>query len=487
MIPVPEKELKTKATTVTVAVIIAAALIGVIGGIMILLGGFLQTNKKTPSVDGQPETTITETSSTTVQNGIWISSAELLSLPITGQANCLTGSACGVAWNNLVARANATWGAPDLACQTSVTGADALAGALVYARTGNTALRSKSANAIIAAQESLNSTAEYNDPNLHCGYRPRTLSLGRQLAGYIIAADLINLKQYDPAADTAFRSWLIEIRDVELEGSNSTYGKSLRKTYENWAHNWSAFAGASMIAISRYLGGEEEDAYLARADAIFRSYGVRGVYPTDTWNGGTYFDQTSSSTLDEWKCSIPTWTAISPVCTKGPDADGDTGNIEGAFIEDVNRGIESDALCTTAGQIGFFWNGGTESAGFNCGMQYSWSSIQGLFTQAEMLKQAGYDAYRYNNQQMKRLLEFMNRIGWHMRYGQSQNVPWIANYRYRTNYPTSSPPTLAPSYSIGWTNWTHGAHRPAPSSGGGGGTKRFETEENQVPDPLETQ
>jgi len=95
-------------------------------------------------------------------------------------------------------------------------------------------------DAIIAAKRTLDTESEYNSPQTP--YNPATLSLGRQLAGYVIAADLIDLPTMPAAVgepmtpDAEFRPWLNEIRDVELFYSNATYGKSLRKTYENWAH-----------------------------------------------------------------------------------------------------------------------------------------------------------------------------------------------------------------------------------------------------------
>ena len=73
---------------------------------------------------------------TSTPNGIWISSAELAALPMSGPA-----------WTRLKAAADGSLGTANIADQNSNHDVNTLAVALVYARTGTAAYRVKAANA----------------------------------------------------------------------------------------------------------------------------------------------------------------------------------------------------------------------------------------------------------------------------------------------------------------------------------------------------
>ena len=95
--------------------------------------------------------------------------SELLSLPTSGAA-----------WDGLKAAADGDWGTPDLCDQDVKHGTLALAGALVYARTGVAAYAAKTHAAIMAAMGTERSSCS-------------TLAIGRQLGGYVLAADFSKL------------------------------------------------------------------------------------------------------------------------------------------------------------------------------------------------------------------------------------------------------------------------------------------------------
>lgn len=125
----------------------------------------------------------------------------------------------GPAWSELKAAADGKLGKPEIADQDSNHDVRTLAVALAYARTGEPGYRAKAAGAVLAAIPG----TEQGD---------RTLALGRNLIAYIIAADLIDLKGYDPAGEQRFREWLAGVRYANLDG------RTLISTHEKRPNNW---------------------------------------------------------------------------------------------------------------------------------------------------------------------------------------------------------------------------------------------------------
>src|SRR3972149_6063391 len=114
------------------------------------------------------------------QNDIWISSQELQNLPVTGAA-----------WDKLKSEADKPSGIPNLSDQNDSANVRTMAKALVYARLGEESYR----NAVIS------SCMQAIDSEIG----GRTLALGRNLAAYVIAADLVDLPEPE---DSQFREWL---------------------------------------------------------------------------------------------------------------------------------------------------------------------------------------------------------------------------------------------------------------------------------------
>ena len=349
---------------------------------------------------------------------IWLSAAEIKALPMTGTA-----------WSNVRSAAYGSWGTPNLSDQNVKHGVYVLAGALVYVRTGDATLRAKVRDGILAAKRTHDVLAEYG----------RTLSLGRQLGAYVIAADLIDLQSYDAVADAEFRPWVSLMRTVTLPLSNTIWA-TLRMTDETTCNNWGAFAGASLIAADLYLGDLKD---VARRDSLFHAYTDRAFYPRNA-PGKTYFKPTSDydATLT---CSPTTWTAIDPGCIK-TSHDCPAGlNLDGALVEDLAREHSIGPDCHL-------------DPGTGVGASYSWEALQGFFVQAELLYRAGHaNAYAYGNNGLERALQFMERNGGlsSLRQKVMEYVPWIANHRYGTNFSTITP--FPVGRIMGWTDWTHAA------------------------------
>ncbi len=338
-------------------------------------------------------------------NGIWISTTELLSLPTSGAA-----------WDKIRSTAYGSWGIPDLKNQDNIHAINTLAGALVYARTGDTLLQSKVRDAIIAAKRTLDESNEWQTTN-------GVLAAGRQIGAYVISADLISLKNHDISADNEFRSWLMTIRTTKI-GTHSRWN-SITGTCENAAENWAAHACASRIAASIYLG---DTADVDRAALIIHAWSDRAFYPKDGIGLNGYF-QHSSSYNSSWICGTEsTWTAINPPCVKSGV------NIDGALVEDASRG---GGCCQLAG----------------VGYSYSWEVMQGLTLSTELLYRTNrYDnPYLWTNSALKRAAENMLRQGWVIN-NPGKFVPWLLNIRYGTNYPTTS---NSDGRYMSWGDWLY--------------------------------
>jgi hypothetical protein len=159
----------------------------------------------------------------------------------------------GRAWEALRQRADEDAGTPNVSDQNQSNNVDVLAKALVYARTGEARYRTEVRQNCMAA--------------IDTELGGRTLALGRELAAYVIAADLVGLSE---AEDQTFRAWLRRTLTEVLDG------RTLQSTHEERANNWGTHAGASRAAVAAYLGDAAE---LERTAQVFRGWvGERDVY-----------------------------------------------------------------------------------------------------------------------------------------------------------------------------------------------------------------
>jgi hypothetical protein len=358
-----------------------------------------------------PSTQITTSASQPLLNatytsgGMWISYDELMNLPMSGAS-----------WDKIRTAAYGSWGAADLQYPTNKHAIYTLAGALVSTRNGDTALRSKVRDGILAAKRSLDESTEWQSEN-------GVLSAGRQIGAYVIAADLINLQVYDAAADNEFRGWLSPIRTTNI-GTHSRWD-NLTYTCENSTGNWNTFACASRIAASIYLG---DTADVNRSALIIRALlGERSAYPADAPGRNGYFEHTAAYQAS-WACNDQAWTGVNPSCAKSGV------NVDGVLVEDASRG---GGCCTLQGD----------------GVMYSWESLQGLFVSTELLYRTGSygNPYSWSNNALKRSLDLMQRSGWTMSPAATY-VPWLANARYGTCYPMS---TDGNGRIMSWGDWLY--------------------------------
>src|SRR5690606_16274157 len=135
-----------------------------------------------PEPEPEPEPDPVQPAPPVTGAGLWISSSEIAALPTSGSS-----------WSNLKSAADQSCGTPDLADQNQMTNVCVMAKALVFARTGETRYRDD----VVAAVRSIAQSGQYNG---------RALSLGRELAAYVIAADLIGLRSVNSSLDQQFRA-----------------------------------------------------------------------------------------------------------------------------------------------------------------------------------------------------------------------------------------------------------------------------------------
>lgn len=324
-------------------------------------------------------------------------------------------SVTSAAWDKLLAAANGGWGQPNITDQNNKHDLGVLAGALVCARIGNENLCGKVRDGIMSAKHTFDDASEWGKTN-------GVLASGRQIAAYVISADLINLSQFDPSADAEFRAWLTIIRKQKV-GTQSRW-TSLTGTSENAAENWAAHALASRIAASIYLG---DVADVNRSALILRAWSDRSFYPKDGIGVNGYF-QHSSSYKSSWICGTESvYTAIN-----NSPCDKNGVNLDGALVEDASRG---GGCCQLSG----------------AGYSYSWEVLQGLTLSTELLYRTNrYDnPYLWGDSALKRAVDHMQRQGWVIN-NPGKFVPWLLNMRYGTSYPTAS---NSDGRYMSWGDW----------------------------------
>jgi len=318
------------------------------------------------------------------QLGIWLTQGEIATLPTSGPA-----------YDAVRNDAYASWPAPNIADQNDNTDVMALAGGLIYQRTGDSALRAKVAQTVMAARGSEQGA--------------RALALGRNLVGYVLAADLINLHDYSPTDDQAFRSWLTAVRTEPMTGGPA----NLIDCHNSRPNNWGAHAGASRIAADLYLGDRAD---LAKAATVFAGWlGDRSAYA-----GFTFGDLS-------WQSDSAHPVAINPA---GATIQGH--NVDGVLPDDQRR----------AGP--YSWPPPKEN--------YVWEALQGATVQAYLLNRAGYDTFNWSHQALLRATTWLYDVDQFPATGDDTWQPWLINYAYNTHLPTTTP--TQPGKNAGYTDWT---------------------------------
>lgn len=332
-------------------------------------------------------------SASAATKGMWLSRSTISSLPVSGPA-----------WTRMKRAAAADWGTVTLFSTGQRHDTGALAAALVYARTGDRAYRNKVGNALAAVI----GTDRRTD-----GRQGYQLGVARNLTGFVVAADLIDLDSWNAKVAADFRRWLAELRTKRGPRGED----SLVETQERRPNNFGTHASAARIAASFYLGDVRD---LARAAAVFRGWlGDRASY------AGFSFGSR------DWQCSPSAPVGVNPAgCTKAGRS------IDGVLPDDQRRGG------------GFRWPPAKEN--------YAWEALQGATVAAELLSRAGYPAWEWQDRALLRAVRWLHAEAGFPAEGDDTWIPWLVNAVYGTSFPSRAAKV---GKNMAWTNWTHSARR----------------------------
>jgi hypothetical protein len=319
---------------------------------------------------------------------MFIASVELSSKPMSGAG-----------WELLQSTADmVSYGVVDLGDNNTLTQSYVLAGALVYARTGDSTYRDK----VIAAVRQACGTEADGPDNL--------LALARTLFGYVVAADLVQMPYSTRCTNgQTWRAFLEQVRTEVIAGHERW--RTLEFTSANTSSNWGAYALSSHLAVSYALG---DTAAIQRDINIFRRF------LGDVSSPAAPFVPSSNYVLDG---NGDTWD-MTPVLERGINPYSATDPRQGALIEDVLRsssgGDDSVACCTVQ----------------PAAIAYQEETLDGILSTAQLLRAHGTDLRPFEDDAMLRAFDFYITHGGPGPYSLSRYIPYAINYLYGTNYPT---------------------------------------------------
>ena len=215
------------------------------------------------------------------------------------------------------------------------------------------------------------------------------LQIARNTTSYVIAADLIDFKTFRPTDEAVFRRWLVDLR-YQCFGRHSFYSAS-----EKRGNNWGTMSSAARLAAALYarkygvpagtclsfdscnlsdasLYCSNPDADITRLAAVWKGYlGDRSSYADFAYGELS------------WQFDSSRPVGINPV---GATKQGH--NIDGVLPDDQRRSGS------------FSWP--PDKTG------YSWEGLQGAVVTTEMLSRAGYDAWNWEDQAIRRAVEWLH-------------------------------------------------------------------------------
>ena len=364
----------------------------------------------TPTPAPTPTPTVVPTPTPTPPSGdgyMIITEAQLMALPTSGDPYLFMKS-----------YADATFPGVDLCNQDNFNAVYTFAAALMYARTGQTSYRDK-----VVAQLNViaNKTPSdiINDP-----YNPtnHVLAVSRQVAGYVISADLVGYR------DPGFVDFVDWIRYTNI-GTHARW-QSLEGCVKNACANWSAWCMASLTACNVYLG---DTAKLTELNYLMTAIttGSRAAYASacgsPEW--GDWFQKTADWDASYCHDSV-NWFTINPASA---------GAKSGIIVEDLSR------------ETGAYPNIEVDGPG----LSYSWETMGGWMLAARIFYYAGYtDIYSRGDQAFLRAAQFLYNLNLHggypPEYEACQHTPWMVYKAYGQLQPSF---TSSRGRQYGFADW----------------------------------
>lgn len=321
--------------------------------------------------------------------GIWISAGELAELPISGPA-----------WDRLKRTADGSFDSAELTTRNSHN-TQVFAAALVAARLDDARYRGRVRDELRKVV-----AAPIDDGDV--------LAAARRLGTYAIAADLVDLRSFDPSFSDQFDRWLAAVVRHEFSGGGG--GGSIVSVQERRLNNFGTNASASRIAVAAYLGNSAE---LQRAATVFRGW---------LGDSGAYSDFSAGDL--SWQADRSTPVGVNP---RGARIliDGALRNVDGVLPDDQRRGE-------------FTWPPPAEN--------YVWGGMAGAIVAAELLERQGYDAWQWQDRALLRATTWLHDVADFPASGDDTWQPWLINAAYGTRFPATA---AGAGKNLGFTDWTH--------------------------------
>jgi hypothetical protein len=398
-------------------------------------GYLARTATPTPTTSTATPTPTTITASptpaptgTTVQgSGIWISKEEILKLPMSGTT-----------WNSMKSIADGTVGTANMSDQNSTHPVRTMAVALVAVRTGDSTYLNKAVTELVEAIGTENNL----DPDCASHeFGARGLAVARNLIGYAVAADVIDLRKggYDPGGNgTKFQEWIVHMlnrRNCDNNGERA-FTETLAEIHDQTTSNGNALAGGARIAAAAYLKNKTE---VDKAWITYRRYvGDASVGPN--WKPNSY--------SGNWKSSdYPSYVGI---------------NKKGAMCSNTSSSYPADGVIPNdQGRGGNCPTSSGTAPGYTA---YPWEGLQGIYAQAVILHRLGYkdpygnDPWRTQDSALLRAVQYQ----WYLqsKFGgswyDSSRAAWVKHLAYKYyNYKPLNYSHSGGGRNIDWTQWTH--------------------------------
>jgi hypothetical protein len=345
--------------------------------------------------------------------GMFLSQSELQALPRAGSA-----------WDEVVTAANGFQPTmTDYTNQDSTDATYALAAALVAARTGDSEMRDRVAEAIRSIASRPYDTTD----------NPSALGWARSMTSWVVAGDLIGLGQLDPGLDDLWQQFLRGMPQYPYAGDG---GNSLLDLALTRANNVGAVARSAVTAIAIYTGDDR------------RLHVMADLYRAWVEGSGKYRFDWDSDKDRSWQClpgSPSTYRGINPTfCTR------DGNNLGGVLPEEFRRNGEYNA---------------DDYPGPST-TKYPWEALGAAVAQAYLLVRAGYsDALEWGDEAPRRALDrlwYLHSVaaddGW--TFGRAAEggsddrwiIPFV-NAIYDTSF--LEPDGTGHGRPLSWTAWAH--------------------------------
>jgi hypothetical protein len=331
---------------------------------------------------------------------MFIKTAELMAKPTSGAG-----------WTFIKAKADGAWGSVQLYDQNLLTQSYVLAGALVYARTGDATYRDK----VVAAIKQV--------PGTETGGTTQLLALARTLYGYVVSAEMVGM-DYNTVCNNGetWLQFLQRIRTTVIPGNSRWV--TLEGTSADTCSNWGNYALGSHLAVSYALND---------TGAIQRDVGIFKRVLGDISSPASPFHATAGYSYNS---NGATWD-MTPTLLRGINPSSTTDNRDGAIIEDALRGSKSPSnpCCMV------------DSAA----VSYQEESLDGILSTAQLLRAHDVDLTTFENSAMKRAFAFYIGHGGPSTFSVSRYLPYAINYLYGTTYPTQTEDR--PYRHMGYGSW----------------------------------